>query len=50
MAYKPVITIRPPSYQPKKAELKEDVSVDATPEDVRAALMRSVAIEESDDA
>ena len=47
---KPVVTIRPPSYQPSKAEIEEDVSVDATPEAVRAALMRSVVVKESDDA
>ena len=47
---KPIVTIRPPSYQPSKAEIEEDVSVDATPEAVRAALMRSVVVKESDDA
>ena len=38
------------SYQPSKAELEEDVSVDATPEEVRAALMRPVKIVEDADA
>ena len=38
---------RPAStYYPTKDELEEDVSVDATPEEVRAALVRSVCIEE----
>ena len=41
---KPVVTIRPPSYQPKKVELEEDVSVNATPEEVRATLMRTVKV------
>ena len=41
---KPVVTIRPPSYQPKKVELEEDMSVNATPEEVRAALMRTVKV------
>ena len=38
------------SYQPSKAELEEDVSVDATPEEARAALMRPVKIVEDADA
>ena len=29
---KPVVVVRPSSYQPGKAELEEDVRVDATPE------------------
>ena len=32
---KPTVRVRPYSYQPSKAELDEDVSVDATPEEVR---------------
>ncbi len=44
---KPIVTVRPSSYQPSKAELEEDVSVDATPEDVRAALMRNVRLKKS---
>ena len=47
---KPTVRVRPYSYQPNKAELDEDVSVDATPEDVRAALMRPVKVEEAPDA
>ena len=35
---KPKVQVRPYSYQPSKAELEEDVSVVATPEEVRAAL------------
>ena len=45
-AAKPVVRVRPFSYQPSKAELEDDVSVDASPEDVRAALMRTVTIKE----
>ena len=47
---KPVVRVKPYSYQPSKAELEEDVSVDATPEEVRAALMRPVIVQESEDA
>ncbi len=47
---KPVVRVRPFRYQLNKAELEEDVAVDATPEEVRAALTRSVIIVEADDA
>ena len=33
-----------PSYRPSAAELREDLRVRATPEQVRAALMRPVRI------
>ena len=45
-AAKPVVRVRPFSYQPSKRELEDDVSVNASPEDVRAALMRTVTIKE----
>ena len=44
------VRVRPFSYQPSKRELEEDVSVDASPEDVRAALMRTVTVKEDPDA
>ena len=47
---KPVVRVRPFSYQPKKAELEDDASVDASPEDARDALMRTVTIREDPDA
>ena len=40
--------VKPFSYQPSKAELEEDMSVDATPEEVRAALMRPVIVQKSE--
>ena len=40
------VSVKPFSYQPSKTELEEDMSVDATPEEVRAALMRPVKIVE----
>ena len=46
---KPVLRIRPSSYYPSKEDLEEDVSVDATPEQVRDALMRSVIVKEATD-
>ena len=42
--------MKPSSYQPSKAELEADVSVEATPEGLRDAVMRSVVVKESDDA
>ena len=47
---KDAVRVKPYSYQPSKVELEEDVSVDATPEEVRAALMRPVKIVEDADA
>ena len=43
---KPVVKVRPYSYQPSKAELEEDIAVDASPEEIRDALMRSVSVVE----
>ena len=45
----PTLRVRARDYQPTKADLEEDVSVNATPEAVRAALMRTVRVEETDD-
>ena len=40
---RPVMLVRP-SYQPSKAELEEDMRVDATPEEAVDALTRPVRI------
>ena len=45
---KDAVRVKPHSYQPSKAELEEDVSVNATPEEVRAALMRPVVVQKSE--
>ena len=47
---KHVIRISPSSYCPSKEDLEEDVNVDATLEQVRHALMRSVIVKEKADA
>ena len=47
---KPVVRVRPSKYYPSKEELEEDVNVDATPEQVRDALMRTVIVKEAADA
>ncbi|MCY4530314.1 MAG: hypothetical protein OXD46_14945 [Chloroflexi bacterium] len=41
---KPDLWLQPPSYQPTKAEMEEDMSIDATPEEVAASLMRDVNV------
>ena len=44
------VKVKPSNYQPSKAELEVDVSVKATPEGLRDAVMRSVIVKESGDA
>ena len=46
----PRLRVRTHGYQPAKAEMEEDVCIDATPEAAPAALMRTVRIEKTDDA
>ena len=41
---KPVVNIKHSSYQPSKAELEEDVSIDASPEDIARAVGRQVRV------
>ena len=41
---KPDLWIRHTSYQPKKAEKEEDMSIDAPPEAILQAVMRPVSI------
>lgn len=41
---KPTVWLKPSSYQPSKAELEEDVSIDATPGELRRAVMRPVKV------
>ena len=49
---KPIVRVRPSAYQPNKAELEEDVSVNATPEEIARAMAprRPVKIGEDRDA
>ena len=37
---KPVVRLRPASYQPTKAELDEDMSIDTTPEELAKVAFR----------
>ncbi len=46
---KTTVTVQPHSYQPKKAELEADVSIDATPEELARALMQPVVVQKTED-
>ena len=41
---KPVVHLKPSSYQPSKAELEEDIRIDTTPETLRRVAMSDVRI------
>ncbi len=41
---RPIVRIKPSSYQPSREELREDVSIDATPEEVARAVLRQVRV------
>ncbi len=41
---KPEVRVRPASYQPTKAELEEDMSIDATPEELARVALRPVEV------
>ena len=47
---KPVVRVRPHTYQPSKAELEEDVRLDATPEELARAVLRPVRVIEDENA
>ena len=40
----PVVRLRHASYQPTKAELEEDMSIDATPEELAKVAFRPVTV------
>ena len=40
----PVVRIKPSSYQPSRKELKEEIRVDATPEELARAVLRQVRV------
>ena len=41
---KPVVELPPSSYQPTKAELEEEIHIDAIPEELARALGRQVEV------
>ena len=47
---KPTVKVKPHSYQPTAAELDEDLSIDADPDDLARAVLHRVVVEETDDA
>ena len=42
------VRVKPSSYQPSKAELEERVRIDATPDELAAAVMGTVRVEIED--
>ena len=44
------LRVKPRSYQPTKADMAEDVSIDATPDELAEAVLRPVRIVEDPDA
>ncbi len=42
---KPVVRLKRSGYQPSKAELEEDVSIDTTPERLVRAVLTQVKVE-----
>ena len=41
---KPVVEVEPYSYQPSRAELREDMSIPTTPEELAKAVVRDVEV------
>ena len=41
---KPVVWLRSATYQPSNAELEEDMSIDTTPEELAARVLKPVTI------
>ena len=44
------VRVKPSRYQPSKAELEEPVRIDATPDELAAAVLRPVRMIEDPDA
>ena len=45
---RPTVEIPPQEHQPSKAELEEDVSIDATPDELARRLVQPVKVVERD--
>lgn len=41
---RPTIRVKPSTNQPSRAELREDVRLDATPEELARAVLRTVRV------
>ena len=46
----PVVRLKRSGHQPTKAEMEEDVSIDATPEELARAVLTPVRIEYEDES
>ena len=46
----PIVRVKPRSYQPTKADMERDVSIDATPDELARAVLRPVKVTEDPDA
>ena len=42
--HKPDVWVQPATYQPSKAELEEDMSIDTTPEELAKVALRPITI------
>ena len=47
---KPAVRLKRSSYQPRKAEMEEDIGIDTTPENLLRAVLRDVRIEYEENA
>ena len=41
---KPVVRVQPATYQPSKAEIEEDMSIDTTPEELARVALQPVTV------
>ena len=41
---KPVVRVRPATYQPTKAELEEDMCIDTTPEELARVALQPMSV------
>ena len=46
---RPTVEIPPQGYQPSKAELEEEIKIDATPEEVARQLVQPVIVVEREE-
>ena len=47
---RPVVRVKPSTYQPTRAELREEVRIDATPEELARTVLRPVRVVRDPDA
>ncbi len=50
MTDEPIVHVKPRNYQPSKAEMDEEVKIDATPDDLATAVLQPVNVVEDPDA